>query len=106
MEQAEQKAADERKAKEAAQARLARVQFQIFVKTETGKTITLWVKGNETVASVKAKIEHKEGIPPRRQRLKKACELREDQTLNAYNISKEDTLYLYVYGNDPYGYYG
>lgn len=71
--------------------------MSIFVKMLTGKTITLNVEPETSIAEVKAEIQRRRGVPRGKQRLDFGVhELKEHRMLLEYKIQEESTLYLRV----------
>jgi len=69
--------------------------MQLFVKTLTGKTVSIEVEEGESIEDVKAKISEKEGIPPEQQRLIfGGQQLQDSKTLDDYDVSDDATLHL------------
>ena len=69
--------------------------MQLFVKTLTGKTVSIEVEEGESIEDVKAKISEKEGIPPEQQRLIfGGQQLQDAKTLDDYDVGDDATLHL------------
>ena len=70
--------------------------MQVFVKTLTGKTISIECEPDESIESLKAKIMEKEGIPPDQQRIIfDGKELKANmKSLSDYDIEDDSTIQL------------
>jgi large subunit ribosomal protein L40e len=67
----------------------------VYVKTLTGKTIKKKVEPNDSIISIKRKIQDKESILPGQQRLIYAGkQLEDEKTLLDYNIQDKTIIHL------------
>lgn len=71
--------------------------MQIYIKTLTGRTVSLIVEDTETIKMVKEKLKEKDGVPVEEQRLVfNSQELEDSKTLRHYGIMREATLHVVI----------
>lgn len=71
--------------------------MQIYIKTLTGRTVSLIVEEGETIRTVKEKMKEKDGVPVEEQRLVfNSQELEDSKTLQHYGILREATLHVVI----------
>ncbi len=71
--------------------------MQIYIKTLTGRTVSLIVEEGETIKIVKEKLKEKDGVPVEEQRLVfNSQELEDGKTLQYYGINREATLHVVI----------
>lgn len=69
--------------------------LQVHVKTFAGKTITVEVEPDESIESLKNKLQSKEGIPINQQRiLFGGKQLDSKKTISDYDIQNESTMHM------------
>ena len=68
--------------------------MQIFLKTLTGRTITLEVEPSDSVVKIKQMIRNKEDIPRRAPLIFAGQQLEDERMLSDYKVAKESTLHL------------
>jgi hypothetical protein len=74
---------------------IRKIYMQFFVKTLAGKNITLEMKPDDSIHSLKQILFEKEGIPIEQQRLIfSGKQLEDNKTIQDYNIQKDNTIYL------------
>lgn len=69
--------------------------MQIFIKTLTGKNMVAEVEPSDTIQTLKAKIQDREGIPVDQQRLIfSGKQLVDEKTIADYNIQQDNSVHL------------